>query len=174
MLKNYCVAVKEVGEDIIFLHKIVSGSVDHSYGIQVAKLAGVPTVVLERAKELLTSLDSKDKQIVITKEVKVVEPVISTEQTSEASIEAVDLEAEHESVDMPLVAESSHNGYTEKTLTSKNKKKMLQDESGFAQLNLFTNPASDEVIQMLKEVDIMHTTPFEALELLYALQKKVR
>ena len=174
VLKNYCVAVKEVGEDIIFLHKIVSGSVDHSYGIQVAKLAGVPTVVLERAKELLTSLDSKDKQIVITKEVKVVEPVISTEQTSEASIEAVDLEAEHESVDMPLVAESSHNGYTEKTLTSKNKKKMLQDESGFAQLNLFTNPASDEVIQMLKEVDIMHTTPFEALELLYALQKKVR
>nr|WP_330389594.1 DNA mismatch repair protein MutS [Cellulosilyticum sp. I15G10I2] len=56
-LKNYCVAVKEMGEDIIFLHKIVPGSVDHSYGIQVAKLAGVPSMVLERAKSILSDLE---------------------------------------------------------------------------------------------------------------------
>ncbi len=56
-LKNYCVSVKEMGEDIIFLHKIVPGSVDHSYGIQVAKLAGVPSIVLERAKSILKELE---------------------------------------------------------------------------------------------------------------------
>ncbi len=56
-LKNYCVAVKEMGEDIIFLHKIVPGSVDHSYGIQVAKLAGVPSGVLERARMILSELE---------------------------------------------------------------------------------------------------------------------
>ncbi|PHV70752.1 DNA mismatch repair protein MutS [Sporanaerobium hydrogeniformans] len=56
-IKNYCVAVKEVGEDIIFLHKIIAGSVDHSYGIQVAKLAGVPSMVLDRAKAILKELE---------------------------------------------------------------------------------------------------------------------
>lgn len=56
-LKNYCVAVQEMGEDIIFLHKIIAGSVDHSYGIQVAKLAGVTPSVIERAKNILQELD---------------------------------------------------------------------------------------------------------------------
>lgn len=60
-LKNYSVQVKEVGEDILFLHKIIEGGTDHSYGIQVAKLAGVPKVVLQRARELLVSLDQKDQ-----------------------------------------------------------------------------------------------------------------
>jgi DNA mismatch repair protein MutS len=57
LLKNFCVSVKEMGEDIIFLHKIVSGSVDHSYGIQVAKLAGVPHIVLNRARAILSELE---------------------------------------------------------------------------------------------------------------------
>jgi len=56
-LKNYCVSVKEMGEDIIFLHKIIPGSVDHSYGIQVAKLAGVPLIVLDRARAILSQLE---------------------------------------------------------------------------------------------------------------------
>lgn len=59
-VNNYCIAVKEQGDDIVFLRKIVRGGADKSYGIQVAKLAGVPSSVLERAKELLLELSDAD------------------------------------------------------------------------------------------------------------------
>ncbi|MBQ9886010.1 MAG: DNA mismatch repair protein MutS [Lachnospiraceae bacterium] len=59
-VNNYCIAVKEVGDDIIFLRKIVRGGADKSYGIQVAKLAGVPDMVIQRAKEIVEELVSAD------------------------------------------------------------------------------------------------------------------
>ena len=58
-IKNYSIAVKEKGEDIIFLRKIVEGGTDESYGIHVARLAGVPKIVTKRANEILTSLERK-------------------------------------------------------------------------------------------------------------------
>lgn len=58
-VKNYSVAVKEKGEDVIFLRKIVKGGTDESYGIHVAKLAGVPKDVLSNAKEILKNLEKK-------------------------------------------------------------------------------------------------------------------
>ena len=59
-VNNYCIAVKEKGDDIVFLRKIVPGGADKSYGIQVAKLAGVPDSVIERAKEIVTELVHTD------------------------------------------------------------------------------------------------------------------
>ena len=59
-VNNYCIAVKEQGDDIVFLRKIVKGGADKSYGIQVAKLAGVPDPVIRRAKELVEELASAD------------------------------------------------------------------------------------------------------------------
>ncbi len=59
-VNNYCVAVKEMGDDIVFLRKIVKGGADKSYGIQVAKLAGVPDPVIMRAKELVEELSDAD------------------------------------------------------------------------------------------------------------------
>ena len=59
-VRNYCIAVKEKGDDIVFLRKIVQGGADKSYGIQVARLAGVPEVVLQRAKELVGQLSEAD------------------------------------------------------------------------------------------------------------------
>ena len=59
-IKNYCIAVKEKGEDIIFLRKIIRGGADGSYGIQVARLAGVPRPVIDRAKEILKELEAAD------------------------------------------------------------------------------------------------------------------
>lgn len=59
-IKNYCIAVKEKGEDIIFLRKIIRGGADDSYGIQVARLAGVPQAVIDRAKEILKELEDAD------------------------------------------------------------------------------------------------------------------
>ncbi len=59
-VNNYCIAVKEQGDDIVFLRKIIKGGADKSYGIQVAKLAGVPEQVIARAKELVEELSSAD------------------------------------------------------------------------------------------------------------------
>lgn len=59
-VNNYCIAVQEKGDNIIFLRKIIKGSADKSYGIQVAKLAGVPDQVIERAKEIAQELEQSD------------------------------------------------------------------------------------------------------------------
>ncbi len=59
-VNNYCIAVKEQGDNIVFLRKIVKGGADKSYGIQVAKLAGVPDQVINRAKEIVEELAQND------------------------------------------------------------------------------------------------------------------
>ena len=59
-VNNYCIAVKECGDDIVFLRKIIKGGADKSYGIQVAKLAGVPDMVIGRAKEIVEQLTDND------------------------------------------------------------------------------------------------------------------
>lgn len=59
-VNNYCIAVKEKGDDIVFLRKIIKGGADKSYGIQVAKLAGLPETVIERAKEIVNELVNND------------------------------------------------------------------------------------------------------------------
>ena len=63
-IKNYCVAVKERGSEVVFLRRIIQGGADKSYGIHVAKLAGLPKVVTERAKKILADLEAEPtKQI---------------------------------------------------------------------------------------------------------------
>ncbi|MBQ3131106.1 MAG: DNA mismatch repair protein MutS, partial [Clostridia bacterium] len=62
-IKNYRISVKEVGEDIIFLRKIVRGGADKSFGIQVARLAGLPQEVIQRAREILAELEASDINI---------------------------------------------------------------------------------------------------------------
>ena len=59
-VNNYCIAVKECGDNIVFLRKIIKGGADKSYGIQVAKLAGVPDMVIDRAKEIVEQLTDND------------------------------------------------------------------------------------------------------------------
>lgn len=62
-IKNYNVSVKEWGEEVIFLHKIVPGAADRSYGIQVAKLAGLPEQVINRAKEIIVGLERNHNEL---------------------------------------------------------------------------------------------------------------
>ena len=86
-VNNYCIAVKEKGDEIVFLRKIIKGGADKSYGIQVAKLAGVPSVVIERAKEIVTELSNAD----ITTRIKEIS-VQSAEQTTQTKkMDEVDL-----------------------------------------------------------------------------------
>ena len=68
-VKNYCISVKEKGDDVIFLRKIIRGGADGSYGIHVAKLAGVPYAVVNRAKEVLKQLEDSDINKKNTKEI---------------------------------------------------------------------------------------------------------
>lgn len=86
-VNNYCIAVKEKGDDIVFLRKIVKGGADKSYGIQVAKLAGVPDNVIERAKEIVEELSNNDITEIVQN--------ISAERSSKRSkpkLDEVDLE----------------------------------------------------------------------------------
>ena len=79
-VKNYCIAVQEQGEDIIFLRKIQRGGADHSYGVQVARLAGLPNKVIRRSGQILKQLNAAD----ITKKAKKI-AVESKEQMEEAA-----------------------------------------------------------------------------------------
>ena len=91
-VNNYCIAVKEKGDDIIFLRKIVKGGADKSYGIQVARLAGVPDCVINRAKEIVEELVHAD----ITTRIKDIavhghEPKIKTKKYDEVDLAQMSL-----------------------------------------------------------------------------------
>ena len=81
-VNNYCIAIKEVGDDIVFLRKIVKGGADKSYGIQVAKLAGVPENVLKRAADIAKELSHND----LAQKARKIEPdIISNNSTNQNS-----------------------------------------------------------------------------------------
>ena len=86
-VNNYCIAVKEKGDDIVFLRKIIKGGADKSYGIQVAKLAGLPDTVIERAKEIVNELINND----ITEVVRNISVDNSSKKTKKVHLDEVDL-----------------------------------------------------------------------------------
>lgn len=112
---NLATAVKEKGEEIVFLHKVIAGSVDHSYGLHVARLAGLPKSVVERARKILMALESPAKGV--------------------------------EEAAAPREEE---------------------------QLRLFTDPALAKAVAAAEHVDLMTTTPLEAMQLLYSLQQALK
>ena len=87
-VNNYCIAVKEKGDDIVFLRKIIKGGADKSYGIQVAKLAGVPDMVIDRAKEIAEQLDEND----ITEKVQSIAVDTKTDDKKMKTYDEVDLQ----------------------------------------------------------------------------------
>ena len=84
---NYCIAVKEKGDDIVFLRKIIKGGADKSYGIQVAKLAGIPDTVISRAKDIVEQLLEND----ITETVRNISVETGTKKRKEQTLDEVDL-----------------------------------------------------------------------------------
>ncbi|MBD5542969.1 MAG: DNA mismatch repair protein MutS [Lachnospiraceae bacterium] len=87
-VNNYCIAVKEKGDDIVFLRRIVKGGADKSYGIQVAKLAGVPDVVIDRAKEIAEQINDND----ITQKVQMISVDTKQDKKKVKSYDQVDLD----------------------------------------------------------------------------------
>lgn len=87
-VNNYCIAVKEKGDDIVFLRKIIKGGADKSYGIQVARLAGVPDMVIDRAKEIVEQLSDND----ITEKIHNIEVNVKNDRHKPVKYDEVDLE----------------------------------------------------------------------------------
>lgn len=151
-VNNYCIAVKEQGEDIVFLRKIVKGGADKSYGIQVAKLAGVPSSVLKRASEIVTELTGNDL-------------ALKTKNVSTPEQSAEDFVPEQLSLEQIIeAAEVKPSG------KSKKKKSQLQTD----QLSLFSISGNEDVITELRDLDIARLTPIDAINKLYQLQKKIK
>ena len=87
-VNNYCIAVKEKGDDIVFLRKIIKGGADKSYGIQVAKLAGVPDMIIDRAKEIVKELTDND----ITEKVQHISVDVKSDSKKVKQYDEVDLQ----------------------------------------------------------------------------------
>lgn len=152
-VNNYCIAVKEQGEDIVFLRKIVKGGADKSYGIQVAKLAGVPSSVLKRASEIVLELTGNDLALK-TKN-------LSSPDASESEVEFVQEELQLDDNTILGVHATSKSG--------KGKKKVDTN-----QFSLFSLSGNEDIISELRDLDIARLTPIDAINKLYQLQKKIK
>lgn len=130
-IKNYSIVVKELNDTVIFLHKIKRGKADQSYGIEVAKLAGLPEDVILNAKEILSRLEQQ-------------------------KIEIQNSTIENNSV-----------------LEKKDKQRVNEVAISKYELNLF-NYQENEIINQLKETDILNMTPMEAFNFLYTLITKAK
>ncbi|WP_124041911.1 DNA mismatch repair protein MutS [Clostridium perfringens] len=162
-VRNYSVAVKEVDNNIIFLRKIIEGGADQSYGIEVAKLAGIPDEVINRAKEILEKLEmesSKDNLDLALKEV-----TASKEEMKEASITS------SYEVKETLVEEDKIE--IKEEVISKSSEAKTHKEDDQIQLD-FSAIGKDNLIKELSEVDILSLNPMEAMNRLYALVKEAK
>ena len=133
-VQNCCIAVKEDGEDIVFLRKIVKGGADKSYGIQVAKLAGVPESVLTRAYEIAAGLEQGDGSVI-----------------------------------------APADGEQKETNTSGSMYGNIPGE--MTQLSIFdavTSFHSEDILFELRDIDLSHVTPMDAMNLVYKWQKELK
>ncbi|MFT4144315.1 MAG: DNA mismatch repair protein MutS [Mobilitalea sp.] len=146
-VNNYCIAVKEQGEDIVFLRKIVKGGADKSYGIQVAKLAGVPGSVLKRASEIVLELSGNDL-------------ALKTRNISEADQNDSEVIPEQ----LSFVIDQSMKEHPE----GKKKKKNTD------QFSLFAMNGNEDIISELRDIDIARLTPLDAMNKLYQIQRKIK
>ncbi|HII4457325.1 TPA: DNA mismatch repair protein MutS [Clostridium perfringens] len=163
-VRNYSVAVKEVDNNIIFLRKIIEGGADQSYGIEVAKLAGIPDEVINRAKEILETLEmesSKDNLDLALKEV----------NASKEDIEEASITSSYE-VKETLVEEDKIE-IKEEVISKASEAKTHKKEDDQIQLD-FSAIGKDNLIKELSEVDILSLNPMEAMNRLYALVKEAK
>ena len=146
-VKNYCIAVKEKGSEVTFLRRIIPGSADKSYGIHVAKLAGLPNNVVNRAKAILADLE------------KIPAPVVSEakDNVSSEKIEPVAAKELPQAVDIapkPKITKQIQNNYLQVAETP----------------TLF----GISIASQLKKLDLMSMTPLDAMNKLYELQQQAK
>ncbi|MDU3724016.1 MAG: DNA mismatch repair protein MutS, partial [Clostridium celatum] len=156
-VKNYSVAVKETNEQVVFLRKIVEGGADQSYGIEVAKLAGLPKEVINRAKVILAKLE-KDKSFEIDKlfEVELKEEAVENEEQAkeEVAVEAI------ESNDV-FDKENYHTVNEEVNKFNESKNETIQMD--------FSMIEKEALIKEISNIEVMMMTPLDAMNTLFKI-----
>ena len=155
-VKNYSVAVKEIEDNVIFLRKIIEGGADQSYGIEVAKLAGLPKEVIGRAKEILGGLEGEGSVEVSHKEyVRETAVTIDNSKIEELEFKINELKS------------------TNKDLEEKLKEKKKRETSAPMQMD-FTQVEKDTLINEIVNLDVLNMTPMDAMNTLYKLIKDAK
>ena len=170
-VKNYCIAVKEKGSDVTFLRRIIRGSADKSYGIHVAKLAGLPQEVVKRAETILIDLENTAP----TKEKTTVSKNNSDENNIDTTLKQ-DIAITNDTTSEINYLQDNQNDtetadYQEKapTLTASPTKKLK-----FMQVAEMPTLFGVSISTQLKELDLMSMTPLDAMNKLYELQQQAK
>ena len=170
-VKNYCIAVKEKGSDVTFLRRIIRGSADKSYGIHVAKLAGLPQEVVKRAETILIDLENTAP----TKEKTIISKEISDENNIDTTIKQDTAITNDTSQEINYLQDNQEDtetaDYQEKipTLTASPTKKLK-----FMQVAEMPTLFGVSISTQLKELDLMSMTPLDAMNKLYELQQQAK
>ncbi|MGL4874922.1 MAG: DNA mismatch repair protein MutS, partial [Clostridium sp.] len=135
-VKNYSVAVSELDDNIVFLRKIVEGGADQSYGVEVAKLAGIPKSVINRAKEILLDLEGSDNIVIENIEIK-------SQKTKEINEVAIDKET-------PSIV-STKQDEMQMDFTFIQKEDFINQIANIDILNLNPMDAMNKLYQLVKE-----------------------
>lgn len=170
-VKNYCIAVKEKGSDVTFLRRIIRGSADKSYGIHVAKLAGLPQEVVKRAETILIDLENTAS----TKEKTIIAKDISDENNIDTTIKQDTAITNDTSQEVNYLQDNQNDtetaDYQEKTPTlTANPTKKLK----FMQVAEMPTLFGVSISTQLKELDLMSMTPLDAMNKLYELQQQAK
>lgn len=170
-VKNYCIAVKEKGSDVTFLRRIIRGSADKSYGIHVAKLAGLPQEVVKRAETILIDLENTAP----TKEKTIISKDISDENNIDTTLKQDTAITNDTSQEVNYLQDNQEDtktvDYQEKTPTSTaNSTKKLK----FMQVAEMPTLFGVSISTQLKELDLMSMTPLDAINKLYELQQQAK
>ncbi|MCG0574303.1 DNA mismatch repair protein [Lactiplantibacillus plantarum] len=160
-LRNVHVGATEQDGELVFLHKVEPGAADKSYGVHVAKLAGMPTSLLERANKILTSLENQTS-------------TVSTTAASIAASDAANSVAPNTAASMPVEAADESQPVESETPVAE----APVAEAGDEQLSLFAEPAvtdakGEKVLQQLKTLNLMAITPMDVMNQLYKWQQKL-
>lgn len=170
-VKNYCIAVKEKGSDVTFLRRIIRGSADKSYGIHVAKLAGLPQEVVKRAETILIDLENTAP----TKEKTIISKDIFDENNIDTTIKQDTAITNDTSQEVNYLQDNQNDtetaDYQEKTptLTANSTKKLK-----FMQVAEMPTLFGVSISTQLKELDLMSMTPLDAMNKLYELQQQAK
>lgn len=170
-VKNYCIAVKEKGSDVTFLRRIIRGSADKSYGIHVAKLAGLPQEVVKRAETILIDLENTAP----TKEKTIISKNNSDENNIDTTLKQDTAITNDTTSEINYLQDNQEDtetaDYQEKipTLTASPTKKLK-----FMQVAEMPTLFGVSISTQLKELDLMSMTPLDAMNKLYELQQQAK
>jgi DNA mismatch repair protein MutS len=183
-VKNYNIAVKEEKDKIIFLYKVSPGGTNRSYGIQVARLAGVPQDVIERAKTILARIEAEN--LVGLNGIPQQKLKKGHDQKSAVQLTPLSEIPSKPVMEVPELPEvpGAQEGRTEPqdgsihpsdySRASKPSSTTPNDYTTQKQLRLFAPPIdSDPILDELRKIDIKNMTPIQALNKLYEVQKKI-